>query len=63
MDTAEDLVKALEYALAHPGPHLIEVLVPESLSGARRKLLPYLLRALPSLPQPVAGALKRKLAP
>ncbi|SDN91587.1 acetolactate synthase large subunit [Pseudomonas jinjuensis] len=63
VDTAEDLVKALEYALAQPGPHLIEVLVPESLSGARRKLLPYLLRALPSLPQPVAGALKRKLAP
>ncbi|MHB9797505.1 acetolactate synthase large subunit [Pseudomonas sp. MT3] len=63
VSTAEELSKALEYALAHPGPHLIEAVVPESLSGARRKLLPYLLRALPNLPAPVAGALKRKLAP
>ncbi|WP_447748496.1 acetolactate synthase large subunit [Pseudomonas nicosulfuronedens] len=63
VSSAEDLNKALEYALAHPGPHLIEALVPESLSGAKRKLLPYLLRALPNLPPAVAGALKRKLAP
>ncbi|VXB44707.1 putative acetolactate synthase large subunit IlvX [Pseudomonas sp. 8AS] len=63
VSTAEDLLKALEYAQSHPGPHLIEALVPESLSGAKRKLLPYLLRALPNLPQPVASALKRKLAP
>jgi acetolactate synthase I/II/III large subunit len=63
VSTAEDLIKALEYAAAHPGPHLIEAMVPESLSGTKRKLLPYLLRALPSLPQSVAGALKRRLAP
>ncbi len=63
VDTAEDLVKALQHALALPGPHLIEALVPESLSGARRKVLPWLLRSLPSLPQPVARALKRKIAP
>jgi acetolactate synthase-1/2/3 large subunit len=44
--------KALEYALAHPGPHLIEALVPESLSGAKRRVLPWLLRSLPSLPPP-----------
>jgi acetolactate synthase-1/2/3 large subunit len=37
--------------------------VPESLSGAKRKVLPWLLRSLPSLPQPVARALKRKIAP
>ncbi len=61
--TAEELLKALEYALAHPGPHLIDALVPESLSGAKRKMLPWLLRSLPSLPRPVALALKRKLAP
>ncbi len=61
--TAEDFCQALEYALAHPGPHLIEAMVPESLSGAKRKLLPWILRSLPSLPQPVARALKRKIAP
>ncbi|MBI2396545.1 MAG: acetolactate synthase large subunit [Xanthomonadales bacterium] len=62
-DTAEDFVHALEYALAHPGPHLIEALIPESLSGTKRRILPWLLRALPSLPPAVARALKRKLAP
>ena len=61
--TAEDFTKALEYALATPGPHLIEALVPESLSGAKRRVLPWLLRSLPKLPQPVAQALKRKIAP
>ncbi|OGB18899.1 MAG: decarboxylase [Burkholderiales bacterium RIFCSPHIGHO2_12_FULL_67_38] len=61
--TTEDFLKALEYALAHPGPHLIEAVVPESLSGAKRRLLPWLLRSLPSLPQPLAQALKRKIAP
>ena len=62
-DAAEGFCKALEYALAHPGPHLIEAVVPESLSGAKRKVLPWLLRSLPSLPQPVARALKKKIAP
>ncbi len=61
--TAEDLVKAMEYAFAHPGPHLIESVVPESLSGAKRKILPWLLRAMPNLPQALASALKRKIAP
>ena len=62
-NSAEDFTKALEYALATPGPHLIEALVPESLSGAKRRVLPWLLRSLPSLPQPLALALKRKIAP
>ena len=62
-DTAEDFCKALEYALAHSGPHLIEALVPESLGGAKRRVLPWMLRALPSLPPAVARALKRKIAP
>ena len=61
--TAEDFVKALTYALAQPGPHLIEAVVPESLSGAKRKVLPWLLRSLPNLPRPVAMALKKKIAP
>ena len=61
--TAEDFTQALEYALAMPGPHLIEALVPESLAGAKRRVLPWLLRSLPNLPRPVALALKRKIAP
>ncbi|MBI2380605.1 MAG: acetolactate synthase large subunit [Gammaproteobacteria bacterium] len=62
-NTAEDFVKALEYALAMPGPHLIEAVVPEALNGVKRKLLPHLLRSLPGLPRPLARALKRKIAP
>jgi acetolactate synthase-1/2/3 large subunit len=63
VDTAEDLVKAMEYAFSHEGPHLIEVMVPESLNGVKRKVLPWVLRSLPSLPLPVTRALKRKIAP
>ncbi|MEP1216869.1 MAG: acetolactate synthase large subunit [Marinobacter sp.] len=63
VDTAEDMAKAMEYALSMPGPHLIEVMIPESLSGVKRRILPWMLRALPSLPLSVTKALKRKLAP
>ncbi|MBS0456854.1 MAG: acetolactate synthase large subunit [Proteobacteria bacterium] len=62
-EVAEDFCKALEYALAHPGPHLIEALVPESLGPGKRRVLPWMLRALPGLPRPLARALKRKIAP
>ncbi|MBS0614390.1 MAG: acetolactate synthase large subunit, partial [Proteobacteria bacterium] len=58
-DAAEDFCKALEYALEHPGPHLIEALVPESLGGAKRRILPWLLRALPNLPAALARSLQR----
>ncbi len=61
--TAEEFVRALEHALATPGPHLIEAMVPQSLSGIKRRVLPWLLRSLPSLPPSVARALKRKMAP
>jgi acetolactate synthase I/II/III large subunit len=61
--TAEDLSKALEYALAHSGPHLIEVMVPESLNGVKRKVLPWVLRSLPNLPLALTRALKKKIAP
>ena len=63
VSTAEELVKALEYALTHPGPHLIEAVVPESLNGIKRKILPWVLRSLPNLPLSVTRALKRKMAP
>jgi acetolactate synthase-1/2/3 large subunit len=38
-------------------------MVPQALSGMKRKMLPWLLRSLPNLPPSVARALKRKLAP
>ena len=63
VDDAEAFCQALEYALDQPGPHLIEAVVPESLSGAKRKVLPWLLRSVPKLPIPLARAIKKKLAP
>ncbi|TVQ29206.1 MAG: acetolactate synthase large subunit [Wenzhouxiangella sp.] len=62
-DNAEDFCQAMEYALAHPGPHLIDARIPESLNRTKRRILPWLLRSLPNLPQPLARALKKKLAP
>jgi acetolactate synthase-1/2/3 large subunit len=61
--TAEELLQALEDALAQREPYLIEAMVPEALSGLRRRLLPWLLRSLPSLPPPMARSLKRRIAP
>jgi acetolactate synthase I/II/III large subunit len=63
VSSAEELNKALEYALHNPGPHLIEAMVPESLNGMKRRVLPWVLRSLPSLPLPLTRALKRKIAP
>ncbi|MBA5605034.1 acetolactate synthase large subunit [Duganella sp. FT3S] len=61
--TAEQFNTALERALATPGPHLIEAVVPSVFSGLKLRVLPYVLRSLESLPQPVAHAIKRKVAP
>lgn len=63
VSTAEELNKALEYALKHNGPNLIEVMVPESLNGTKRKVLPWVLKSLPSLPLSLTRALKKKIAP
>jgi len=63
VSNAEDLSKAIKYANQHSGPHLIEVIVPESLNGMKRKVLPWLLKSLPKLPLPVTRALKKKIAP
>ena len=62
-DSADTFNKALEYALSQPGPHLLEALIPESLSRGKRRILPWMLKALPSLPAGVAQALKRRIAP
>ena len=61
--TAEEFVEALEKALATPGPHLIEAMVPSAFTGLKLKLLPRLLSALEGLPHPVARAIKGKVAP
>jgi acetolactate synthase-1/2/3 large subunit len=61
--TTEEFLTAFEYALRTPGPHLIEAIVPPTLTGLKLRVLPHLLQSLANLPQPVARALKRKLAP
>ena len=61
--STDSFVSALERALATPGPRLIEAVVPSAFSGLKLKALPYLLRTLGYLPNPVARAIKRKVAP
>ena len=61
--TTADFVTALERALATPGPHLIEAVIPSSISGLKLKLLPHVLGSLAGLPAPLGRAIKRKLAP
>ncbi len=63
VDTAEDLIKALEFCLANPGPHLIEAMVPPALAGIKLRLLPHLLRSLSKIPLPMARFIKQKIAP
>ncbi len=63
VETCEQLIAELERAFAEPGPHLIECGVPSVYSGLRLKAMPYALRALGSLPTPVARAIKRKMYP
>lgn len=62
-DTCEQLVDELERAVAEPGPHLIEVVIPSVYSGLRLRALPHALRALEILPGPVAKAVKRRIYP
>ncbi|QQD20832.1 acetolactate synthase large subunit [Oceanospirillaceae bacterium ASx5O] len=61
--TVEEFCKALEYAQSHPGPHLIEAMIPEALNGMKRRIMPWMLRAVPNLPLAVTRALKKKMAP
>lgn len=63
VSSSEELIKAIRYAQSQPGPHLIEAVVPESLNSMKRKVLPWLLKSLPSLPRPLTMALKKKIAP
>ena len=63
VDTAEDLVAGLERAIAEPGPHLIECVVPSVYSGFKLRAMPYGLRALEKLPRPIAKAAKSRFYP
>jgi acetolactate synthase-1/2/3 large subunit len=63
VDTGEDLVAALERAIAEPGPHLIEAVVPSVYSGFRLKAMPHALNALGKLPRPLAKAVKSRFYP
>ena len=54
---------ALQRALATPGPHLIDAVVPRAIAGLRLRLLPRVLASLPRLPSGVAHAIRRKVAP
>jgi acetolactate synthase-1/2/3 large subunit len=62
-ETCEQFNQALRDAIATPGPHLIEAIVPSAFSGLKLKALPHALNALKVLPGPVARAIKRKIAP
>ena len=62
-ETAEQLLGALDRALAEPGPHLIEAIVPTMFSPLQLRAMPHALRALGKLPRPMAAALKRRLYP
>jgi acetolactate synthase-1/2/3 large subunit len=61
--TTDEFLAAFEHALRTSGPHLIEAIVPPTLAGLKLRVLPHLLQSLANLPQPIARALKRKIAP
>ncbi len=61
--SSEELASAIERALIEPGPHLIEVRVPSTFSPAQLRAMPLALRALGTLPRPVAAAVKKRLSP
>jgi acetolactate synthase-1/2/3 large subunit len=63
VETGEELVGALRTAVADPGPHLIEVVVPEVFGPWRLRAMPHALRSLGALPRPVAAAVKRRVYP
>jgi len=63
VDTADDLLAALERAIAEPGPHLIEAVVPSVYSGLKLRAMPHALRVLEKLPRPIAKAAKSRFFP
>jgi len=62
-ETSEDMTSAFERALAEPGPHLIEAVVPSVYSGLRLRAMPHALRVIEKLPRPMAKRAKSRFAP
>ena len=62
-ETCEAFNEALQKALNEPGPHLIEAVVPSAFTGLKLKALPHLLKAFDHMPNPMAKAIKRRVAP
>jgi acetolactate synthase-1/2/3 large subunit len=60
-ETAQALVDALERAVAEPGPQLIEVVIPTVYSPRQLKAMPLAMKAIGSLPRPIAAAVTRRL--
>jgi acetolactate synthase I/II/III large subunit len=63
VDSGEELTAALDRAVAEPGPHLIEAVVPSVYSGFKLRAMPYGLKALEKLPRPIARAAKARFYP
>jgi acetolactate synthase-1/2/3 large subunit len=63
VDTGEQFADQLERAIAEPGPHLIEALVPSVYSGFKLRAMPYGLRVLEKLPRSLARAAKSRFYP
>jgi acetolactate synthase-1/2/3 large subunit len=63
VETGEQMASGLERAIAEPGPHLIEAVVPSVYSGFRLRAMPHGLRALEKLPRPLARAVKSRFYP
>src|SRR3954469_2204040 len=62
-ETSEDIASAFQRALAEPGPHLIEAVVPSVYSGFRLRAMPTALKVIEKLPRPMAKRAKARFAP
>ncbi len=62
-DSAEQLTDELRRAIAEPGPHVVEVVIPPVFSDRQLRAMPHALRALTALPRPLAAVVKRRLYP
>ena len=63
VESAEELLPELERAIADPGPHLIEVVVPNVSSDRQLRAMPFALNALGRLPRPVDDIVRKRLSP
>jgi acetolactate synthase-1/2/3 large subunit len=63
VDEAGELTQALERAVAEPGPHMLEAVIPTVYTPRQLKVMPYALRTLEKLPRPLGRAIKRRVYP